>query len=456
MSVHTMMRWALICLVASCTLFTSSAQSKSQKVRTLEKQRNEALRKMDATVGELNKLKKTTASEAQKLALVRRQVAQRKQAIELIGQELEALQQVIDSLGGEIVRLRSRERHLLEQYSRSIRALRRADGNADRLLFLLSSKSFNEMLLRQKFLQNYAVATSAATKEIKEARTKIEEAQREVNQSHEQKAELLSLRNNERKKLEAEAGQKTAELGTLKKRERELAQNLHYQRQQAMQLEKQIQAQISAEIAIAEEKARRTREARKRSKKQRSEQTETSAKSNTSTDVSEKNQDSTEEHEERRSSTNGGYAMNAEERKLSGSFAQNKGRLPLPVRGRYDVVRRFGIQQHNAHSKIQVKNGGIDLRVYGDKTAYAVFDGVVTSVFMTPGYGQSIIVRHGNYLTVYSNLSNVRVRTKQRIATREAIGTISSSGEADRANVLHFQLWHERNNLNPEQWIRRS
>lgn len=127
----------------------------------------------------------------------------------------------------------------------------------------------------------------------------------------------------------------------------------------------------------------------------------------------------------------------------------------MPVRGRYELVRRFGVQQHDELSRISISNGGIDLRVSGDRGAYSVFDGVVSRIFMTSGYGQSVIVRHGNYLTVYANLSSVRVSSGQRISAGTQIGTISADDSNGRGNTLHFQLWHERNKQNPSSWLRR-
>ncbi len=418
------------------------------------------LRKIEGIDKELRKVKQSSQAEQKRLTLVRQQVAQRREVISIIGQEMAALQSVIDSLGGEIVRLRGEERHLLEQYSRSVKAMQHRDVHADRLLFLFSSSSLDKALLRQRFLGSYATATSQATKRIKATRATIEGHQAEVNRSHEQKAELLALRDRERKNLEAEEGKRQAQVNTLKGQERRLAQSLEQQRRQAQQLESRIQAQIAAEIAAAEEQARRQREERERRRVAREASRQSSSDRQTSPTKSDTPSRSDSDKDEddadvRKSAIRGGYAMDAEERKLSGSFSQNRGRLPSPVRGRYDLVRRFGLQQHSAHSRVQLNNGGIDLRVYTDRSAYAVFQGVVSSVFMVPGYGQSVIVRHGNYRSVYANLSNVRVGQGQRVKAGQAIGTISSSGDADRANVLHFQIWHERTKQNPEAWIRR-
>ena len=156
---------------------------------------------------------------------------------------------------------------------------------------------------------------------------------------------------------------------------------------------------------------------------------------------------------ERRAETKDGYAMDAAERKLASSFAANKGRLPAPVKGRYRVIRRFGLQQHDDLAMVQTRNGGIDIQVSRGTQAVAIFDGVVSKVFVVPGYHNSIIIRHGNYLTVYANLQNVSVRAGQKVKTGQVLGTVASDDEG-QYGVMQFQVWHERTKLNPQAWIR--
>lgn len=450
-----------ILLALGLTTTTLLGQTKSRKVRTLERQRSEMQSKIKRTEVELSRIRQSSAAEQQRLKLIAQQVAQRQQMIALIGEEITALERQIDSLGGEMARLRTRERHLLEQYVRSLKAMQQRDTSSDQLLFVFSASSLDEAMLRQRFLSGYAIATSRATSEIKETRRGIEQVQAEVNASHEQKSKLLELRTSERQALEQEASKRKAQVATLRGTEQKLSKSLESQRRQAQQLEAQIQRQIATEMAAAEERARKERERARTKQAQSAKPTRgkasgTSAPDTSGGSASHATEDDSSQPKKSKSAVSGGYAMNAEERKLSGSFAQNRGRLPMPVRGRYDLVRRFGLQQHDEHARVQVSSGGIDLRVYADKSAYVVFDGVVSSVFVTPGYGQSVIIRHGNYLTVYANLSSVRVSRGQRVKMGQTLGTISSAGDVHRANILHFQLWHERSKLNPERWVKRS
>lgn len=157
--------------------------------------------------------------------------------------------------------------------------------------------------------------------------------------------------------------------------------------------------------------------------------------------------------EERVADTKGGYAMTKAEKQLSDNFANNRGRLPYPVAGRHTIVATFGEQQHQELKYVRTSNSGIDIQTSPGADARAVFNGEVTRVFVVPGYNNSVIVRHGNYLTVYSNLSQVYVKAGDRVSTRQAIGRIYSDPEDGNSTILHFQLWKEKTKLNPQPWL---
>ena len=145
--------------------------------------------------------------------------------------------------------------------------------------------------------------------------------------------------------------------------------------------------------------------------------------------------------------------MTKVEKALSDNFAANRGRLPYPVAGSYTIISRFGEQQHEQLKYVRTNNNGIDIQTAPGTDARAVFKGVVTRIFTVPGFNHSIIVRHGNYLTVYSNLSQVYVKTGDHVDTRQALGRIFSDPEESNATILHFQLWKEKTKLNPVPWL---
>ena len=454
-------------LVSSLLALTPEAVAQGRKSRTiqrLEQERKQLLRSIEASDKKLQQLRRDTRNEEQTLRTVKEQVEQRRQVVAVLGNEVSGLQARIDTLSGHIGRLHRREGALLLRYRAALVQLQRIDTHIDPVLFVLSSQNPAEARERQRFLSRYSKAVREASVALRTTRTEIEATKAEVGRTHSEKEQLLSLREAEKKKLEAEEQQRAAQVKDLQGKQQVLAQDLSKQKQKAEDLDRKIQAQVEAEIIAAQRRAaelqRRREEARRRRQSQRTQPTPPpstgrSGRDKGTTPPPPPPPPADDEPEERRAATPGGYAMDANERALASSFAQNKGRLPAPIRGSYSILRTFGVHQHSEHNRVQVNSSGVDFGVNGDSRAYAVFSGVVSRVFVIPGYGTAVILRHGNYLTVYANLSSVAVSTGSRVSTGQSIGSVGASPDGSSGRLLHFQLWHERTKLNPLAWIKR-
>ena len=454
-------------LVSSLLALTPEAAAQGRKSRTLqrlEQERKQLLRSIEASDKKLQQLRRDTRNEEQTLRTVKEQVEQRRQVVAVLGNEVSGLQARIDTLSGHIGRLHRREGALLLRYRAALVQLQRIDTHIDPVLFVLSSQNPAEARERQRFLSRYSKAVREASVALRTTRTEIEATKAEVGRTHSEKEQLLSLREAEKKKLEAEEQQRAAQVKDLQGKQQVLAQDLSKQKQKAEELDRKIQAQVEAEIIAAQRRAaelqRRREEARRRRQAQRTQPTPPpstgrSGRGKGTTPPPPQPPPADDEPEERRAATPGGYAMDANERALASSFAQNKGRLPAPIRGSYSILRTFGVHQHSEHNRVQVNSSGVDFGVNGDSRAYAVFSGVVSRVFVIPGYGTAVILRHGNYLTVYANLSSVAVSTGARVSTGQSIGSVGASPDGSSGRLLHFQLWHERTKLNPLAWIKR-
>ena len=457
-------------LVSSLLALTPEAvaqgrrSGKSKTLQRLEQERKQLLRSIEASDKKLQQLRRDTRNEEQTLRTVKEQVEQRRQVVAVLGNEVSGLQARIDTLSGHIGRLHRREGALLLRYRAALVQLQRIDTHIDPVLFVLSSQNPAEARERQRFLSRYSKAVREASVALRTTRTEIEATKAEVGRTHSEKEQLLSLREAEKKKLEAEEQQRAAQVKDLQGKQQVLAQDLSKQKQKAEDLDRKIQAQVEAEIVAAQRRAaelqRRREEARRRRQAQRTQPTPPpstgrSGRGKGTTPPPPPPPPADDEPEERRAATPGGYAMDANERALASSFAQNKGRLPAPIRGSYSILRTFGVHQHSEHNRVQVNSSGVDFGVNGDSRAYAVFSGVVSRVFVIPGYGTAVILRHGNYLTVYANLSSVAVSTGSRVSTGQSIGSVGASPDGSSGRLLHFQLWHERTKLNPLAWIKR-
>ena len=451
-------------LASSLLALTPEAAAQGRKSSTLqrlEQERKQLLRSIEASDKKLQQLRRDTRNEEQTLRTVKEQVEQRRQVVTVLGNEVSGLQARIDTLSGHIGRLHRRESALLLRYRAALVQLQRINTHIDPVLFVLSSQNPAEARERQRFLSRYSRAVREASVALRTTRTEIEATKAEVGRTHSEKEQLLSLREAEKKKLEAEEQQRAAQVKDLQGKQQVLAQDLSKQKQKAEDLDRKIQAQVEAEIVAAQRRAaelqRRREEARRRRQTQPTPPPSTgrSGRGKGTTPPPPPPPPADDEPEERRAATPGGYAMDANERALASSFAQNKGRLPAPIRGSYSILRTFGVHQHSEHNRVQVNSSGVDFGVNGDSRAYAVFSGVVSRVFVIPGYGTAVILRHGNYLTVYANLSSVAVSTGSRVSTGQGIGSVGASPDGSSGRLLHFQLWHERTKLNPLAWIKR-
>lgn len=415
-------------IVASPSAYGQKQQKKSAEVLRLENKRKAIQEEIKRVNNLLNQTSKTTKGELQKLSLLQGQIKSRQEVLTTLNQEIISTDQQVVKLELEIADLLEKFGQRQESYVKSIRAMQNKTSGEDQILFILSAKDFQQGMRRARYLQEYASWQKNEANKLKEMRLKIEDQRKVLIGVREHKNSLLVTQQAEQSKLKQDETNVQTQIKKLKGQEKELKQELAKQKKQDAALNRQIEAQIAKEIREAEEARRRAEEAAKRTGKK------------TPT---------------RKAATKGGYAMTEEETKLSGNFQQNQGRLPAPISGSYSIVGYFGEQNVSGMQYVRVNSSGIDLQGQSGAEARAVFDGVVTRVFTLEGYNNSVIVRHGNYLTVYSNLTSVYVKSGSKVTTGQAIGKVYADPELNGATKLHFQVWKETTKLNPLNWIRR-
>ena len=405
---------------------SSYAQS-SAAVRKLEQERKAALEEIELTNKLLEETSASAKSSLNRLNLLSQQIASRKKVISLLTQEMAAIDKQMEGMQQEIDGLQKELGEKKTNYGKSVQSLYRRQGSLDKLLFILSAEDFAQSLRRMRYLREYAEWQRMQAASIVDKQNEVSLKKGELEKTRAEKQALLTERETENQKLQTEESNQKQEVSQLNKKRKDLQAQLAKKRRQAEALNRQIEKLIAEEIARAE--------AAERARRKQAEAKKAAAS------------------EERVAETKGGYAMTKAERQLSGSFASNKGRLPYPVTGRHTVVATFGEQQHQELKYVRTNNSGIDIQTSPGADARAVFNGTVTRVFTLPGYNNSIIVRHGNYLTVYSNLSQVYVKAGDQVSTRQALGRIFTDTDDGNATILHFQLWKEKQKQNPLPWL---
>ena len=431
-----MRRILIICLIAVVAV-TSVAQS-SKKVKDLQKQRKEALRSIAKTDKELKTTKKSALQSLHQLNKLTAEITKHKEVIAALNAEISNINKQERKINETIARLEKELDAKKEAYAKAIRGIAGRNSGYETLMFVFSSSSLNQSYRRIRYLREYSAWRKKEAIKISEQQAELEKKKAELAKTRSEKNAVLGKRTDAANKLKQKEESQKEVVADLKKKEKELQKELNAQRKQAAALNRRIEQLIAEEARKAAEEARRAAEA---------------AKKAANADKKSGKKGSVSAGEVRKSQTKGGYAMTKDELELSNSFSQNKGRLPMPLSGKYMIVGHFGQQQHQELKYVQVNSSGIDIQTTPGTTARSVFNGVVTRVFVMPGYNSSVIIRHGNYLTIYSNLSEVFVKAGDKVTTRQSIGRIYSDPEENNRTVLHFQLWKETTKLNPEPWL---
>ena len=414
---------------------TSVAQS-SKKVKDLQKQRKEALQSIAKTDKELKTTKKSALQSLHQLNKLTAEITKHKEVIAALNAEISNINKQERKINETISRLEKDLNAKKEAYAKAIRGIAGRNSGYETLMFVFSSNSLNQSYRRIRYLREYSAWRKKEAIKISEQQAELEKKKAELAKTRSEKNAMLGKRTDAANKLKQKEKSQKEVVEDLKKKEKELQKELNAQRKQAAALNRRIEQLIAEEARKAAEEARRAAEAAKKA-----------------TNADKKSGKNASAGEVRKSQTKGGYAMTKDELELSNSFSQNKGRLPMPLSGKYMIVGHFGQQQHQELKYVQVNSSGIDIQTTPGTTARSVFNGVVTRVFVMPGYNSSVIIRHGNYLTIYSNLSEVFVKAGDKVTTRQSIGRIYSDPEENNRTVLHFQLWKETTKLNPEPWL---
>lgn len=449
-----MKRYIIICLFVLGAIMAQAQNSAA--IKKLERQRRAALEEIESTNALLKETTKTAQNFLKRLSLLSDQITSRKKVISLLTQEVQVMDKELAKMNKSLNNLEKELKDKQQNYAKSARGMYKRRSSQDRLLYILSAEDFAQSIRRIRYLREYADWQVKQGAEIISKRTEIERKQAEMKAVKVEKDRLLNSREAENKNLMVQEEAQKIEVNSISQKKKELQAILAKKQKQARDLDKKIENQIAEEIARAEEKARQeqAREEKRlaalaeQKRKQNSKASNAKEKETPSTAVAK------ERTEQRIAEVKGGYAMTQTERKLSGDFANNQGKLPFPVSGKYTIIARFGEQQHQELKYVRTNNSGIDLQVSAGSDACAVFNGEVTRVFIVPGYNNSVIIRHGNYLTVYSNISTLYVKAGDKVTTRQAIGRIYSDTEDNNTTILHFQVWKERTKLNPLHWIR--
>ena len=401
-----------------------------QTIKELEEQRRNALKRLETTSKVLSETKKTQRSSLNKLNIINKNIKERKSLINNITREISALDNEITKLNSENRKLQRELETYQADYANMVREAYINRSVYSKILFILSAETFDQSFRRLRYMQEYSEYRKEQMRKIENTKLEIAKKTEQLAQHKKTQVDIKSQKNVEQNKLIADQRKENSVYADLKKKEKKLQADLKKQQKIANDLNRKIEALIAEEVRKAEEKRRKEEQAR-RVKEPGAKEPETTPRT-----------------------TEKGYAMTKEEKLISGNFAANSGRLPWPVERGF-ISGRFGVQPHPTLKYVTTNNKGIYIQTPTKTNARAVFEGVVTQRFSVPGSNNGVIIQHGQYRTVYANLTNIYVRVGQKVDAKQNIGQIYTDPENDNKTELFFQIWKERTILNPESWIAR-
>jgi len=404
----------------------------AQSVKELEEQRKNTLKLLETTSKVLSETRKTQQASVNKLSILTKSIEERSRLIRNIDREILALDMEMDRLQRETQRLEKQLEELRREYARMVQEAHINRNLYARIMFVLSAENFDQSLRRLRYLQEYATYRKLQVEQIEKTKQEIELRVNTVTAHRQTQVDIREKQASESKKLSVDQRKERGVLNQLKTREKTLQADIRRHQRRANELNRKIETLIAQEIRKAEE--------RKKAAERAASRKETETKPGTTP----------------RPSTRSAAVdkLTKEEALISGNFASNAGRLPWPVEKGY-ISGRFGIQPHPVLKHVTTNNKGVYIQTPARSNARAVFDGQVTQRFSVPGSNNGVIIQHGQYRTVYANLTEIYVSVGQKVTAKQNIGRIFTDTESDNKTELFFQIWKDRTILNPESMIAR-
>ena len=382
------------------TLITAFSYGQSKEELQLQKQK--AYDDLKLTKELMEKTSAQRSSTVKQLRLLQNGISARARLISTLEGEVILLNNQIRDTEKEMGLLSQENKKNKEEYARLIYYAYRNHTDYEKLMYLLAGATISQSYQRYKYLKYISEYRVQKADEIEAYMEELERKNRQLNELKNEKQRALEEKASEQGNLLVQRSRETELVNNLNKREAQLREELKEKERIARELEARIREVI--------------------------------------------------EEEARRLNSSNIYAALTPEQELVGSdFRKNKGKLPWPVE-KGIITAGFGNQEVPGLRGSSVQNNGVDFTSAAGTEVRAVFEGEVTKVFAILGANYTVLIRHGEFLSVYQNLVNVRVKTGDKVLTKERLGE-AFTDESENVASVHFEVWQERNILNPEDWI---
>lgn len=402
-------RFSFFFLIACCMFVSiASAQDKKNELEQTKKKLESEISLTNQLLEETQKNKSLSLNE---LTILQSKIRQRENLVATLRKQIDNTENKLQRTSRELTQTEDQLSLLKKEYAAMITfAYKNRDG-LNKLMFLFAAEDFNQAYRRMKYLQQYSDLRNNQINRINQTRDRLQAQKSQLEADKQEKTVLLEAERKQQIILATEKNMVDQAVRKISQQEKQLQQELRKKEQEAQKLQRQIEAIIADEIKKAQERK--------------------GVKTPATPDKL--------------------MNLTPEEQLLSNSFTKNKGKLPWPVE-RGVIASRFGQQPHPALKKVTINNNGIDIATPQGSEARAVFEGVVISVNKITPTNNAVIIRHGDYFTVYANLEQLFVKRGDMVNTRQRLGRIHTD-KTEGKTEIHFEIWQGKTLLNPSLWL---
>ncbi len=387
------------------TLFAQN--SLTAKQTRLEQQRIRLREEIKQINGLLfaNKIKKkSTLSEVEDIQL---RISVRKQLIRVNNEQANFLENIININQRDIDKYRSELTELKEEYALMIKNSYKSKSMQNRLMFIFSSENLLQAYKRVNYLKQYNAYRKKQGNKIKNQTLNLQELNKNLIFKKKQKKILVTENRNVKNRLISEQATQEKLLKALKTKSKSFEKEINQKQTQASLIDAQIEKLIREAIAISNKNAG--------------------------------------------NKPSNFFTLNSEAKILAKNFKLNKGKLPWPV-NKGIVVQHYGTQTHPIVKTTKIKSSGISIATESNGKARVVFGGEVMSILSFKNSNPTVLIKHGNYITAYKNLSKVFVKKGQKVISKQVLGEIFPNKETGKT-ILQFSVFNGMASENPAFWL---
>jgi septal ring factor EnvC (AmiA/AmiB activator) len=426
----------ILCLIFFFTSisFHTFSQTKGQpSQKDLLNKKNKLNDDIKQLNSQLSQTKASKKSQINTIVVINTKIKVREELISTINSELAQINSRIKKNVTEINALKASLDKLKSEYAKMIYFAQRNQDSYTKIMFLFSSGDFNQAYMRIKYFQQYATFRKKQADEIVATQLVLGTKLKELEGQRHEKNVLLGNEKEEKTQLDGEKQQQEIVLSELQQQEKELKEELEKKKRDAENLQIAIKRLIEAEIKRKLEESSKIAAAKAAKAEKIAEKNKTKTKTKTKTpEVKATAPELTEEAEA-----------------LGADFSSSRGKLPWPVT-KGVICQPYGEYEHPAIKGFMMNNNGVEICANKGSQARAVFEGEVTSIAISPTGGKLIIIRHGEYLSVYSNIGDVFVKQGDKVAIKQAIGSIM---DEDGKTSMNLQIWKGQKTMDPSGWL---